>query len=153
MEKSIKYLVLLISVLLSTYTIAGENINSDRQVKLASVSDTGQMIGSDVKSSLTNENMDRLLGQWYGEIPVGCISQTFEFRFEMTKEGKLTAYLDCAYLGVYNEQITDVSFINGVLRFIVPDAHAEYAGKIIDNNIYGGLKLDSTGIPLRLGKL
>ena len=104
------------------------------------------------KPKLSKEDMDKLFGQWYGKFPVPRFL-TLIFRFKMTEKGEFVAFADNPDQGAYDIPVTDVELNDDNFRLIIPSAHAEYKGKLADNEIVGEYKQGFVSIPLTLKKI
>jgi len=90
--------------------------------------------------------MDKLLGTWHGKmVPaagatvVGAIP-TFVFRFEMSKKGEFTGFVDLPDYGAKDIPIDNMGIVDGSFIFEIPSFKADFKGKLADKEIVGELK-------------
>jgi hypothetical protein len=94
-----------------------------------------------------------LVGEWVGEIePPGAGKIITVFRFEMTKDGRLAAFLDIPEQGAKAIPVSDVTLENNEVSFKIPNAQAEYNGKLIGGKIEGMAKQGGQELKLNLAK-
>ena len=78
---------------------------------------------------------------------------TFVFRFEMTKNGKFTGFVDIPDQGVSGSPITDIEMSDGVISFMMPGLQSsKFSGRFADNEIIGKLNLGGPPLSLTLKK-
>jgi hypothetical protein len=99
------------------------------------------------------EDMNKLLGQWAGRMKMGPDANadmaTVIFRFEKTKDGKMSVFSDSPEQGSYGRALTDVTLKGDELIIKFPGTSGGYTGKLSGNSIAGtfaiaGMKLDLT---------
>lgn len=94
-----------------------------------------------------------LVGEWVGEFtPPGAPKMTTVFRFEMTKDGKLAAFVDLPEQGSTGIPVSDVLLENNQVSAKIANAQAEYIGKLSGNRIEGVVKQGGQEIKLNLAK-
>jgi hypothetical protein len=91
---------------------------------------------------LPAEDMQKLLGQWVGRWKESEeTTYTVIFKFEKTKEGKLSANTNSPEQGSSFLPLTELSFKDNQLKFRIPATGGEYSGKLVDNSITGTYSL------------
>ncbi len=100
---------------------------------------------------LSAQDMKRLQGQWVGKIKGtdGALI-TVVYRFEITKDGKLTASSDSPDVGVFGSAVTDISLTGKRLIYRIPDAAGEFEGELTAQGISGTFKGQYYTGPLKL---
>ena len=100
---------------------------------------------------LSAQDMKRLQGQWVGKIKGtdGALI-TVVYRFEITKDGKLTASSDSPDVGVFGSAVTDISLDGKRLTYRIPDAVGEFEGELTAQGISGTFKGQYYTGPLKL---
>jgi len=87
------------------------------------------------------EDINKLLGQWVGKWKAEEDTiYTVIFRFEKTKDGKLSASTNSPEQGTSFLPLADVSLKGDQLSFRIPAANGEYSGKLNNNSILGTYK-------------
>jgi hypothetical protein len=104
------------------------------------------------KPVLTKEDMDRLLGQWHGQLEIPTGTHILVFRFEMEEKGEFKGFLDLPESGAKGLPVTDIELSENELKLKVPSASAEYKGEFADKEIVGEIKLGTQPFPVTLKK-
>lgn len=101
---------------------------------------------SDEKPTLTEEEMDTLLGTWKGK-PVSPEGATMEmpdptcfFQFEMSEQGVFTGIMSVPEFGIPDSTLSDIGIRDGIFSFEISDGSQEFKGELADNKIIGRLK-------------
>lgn len=88
------------------------------------------------------EDMNKLLGQWVGKWKESEeTTYTVIFKFNKTKDGKLSATTNSPEQGSAFLPLTELSFKGDQLKFKIPAASGEYTGKLNNNIILGTYSL------------
>ncbi len=89
------------------------------------------------------EDMNKLLGQWVGKWKEDEeTTYTVIFRFEKTKDGKLSAATNSPEQGSSFLPLADLTLKGDQLNFRIPATRGEYAGKLKDTSITGTYKVN-----------
>ena len=91
--------------------------------------------------------MDKLLGEWHGEVTIPTGPLTVVFRFDMTDKDEFVGFLDMPDTGAFSIPVTDVELSDDNLKFRIPNAQVE--SKLSNNEIVGEFK-SGAGNPLPL---
>jgi len=101
-----------------------------------------------VKPTLSQKDMDKLLGSWNGKFTIPGGSLTVVFRFERTEKGEFKGFLDSPDQGGFGIPVTDMEMSEGNLILKISSIRGEYKGKLSDNEIIG--EFSQLGNPLSL---
>jgi hypothetical protein len=91
---------------------------------------------------LPAEDMQKLLGQWVGKWKESeDTTYTVVFKFEKTKDGKLSATTNSPEQGSASLPLAELSFKDNQLKFRIPATGGDYTGKLNDTSISGTYSL------------
>jgi hypothetical protein len=94
-----------------------------------------------------------LLGEWSGKLTVpGITSLAIIFRFEMTKDGTMAAFMDVPDQNAKGIAASDLKLEGDQVSLRIPAAGIEYTGQISANNIKGTFKQSGASFELNLAK-
>jgi hypothetical protein len=90
----------------------------------------------------TASTLKPLLGSWVGKAsPEPNVTVTIVLRFQTSKEGKVTGFLDIPDQGAKDLPLTDIVLEKGQVLFKIPAAKGDYTGKLSASGITGSVKL------------
>ena len=104
------------------------------------------------KPVLSKEDMDKLVGQWHGELEIPTGTYTLVFRFEMEEKGEFKGFLDLPEAGAKGLPVADVELVDNNVKITIPVAQAEIKGELANNEIVGEIKLSAQPFPITLKK-
>jgi hypothetical protein len=93
------------------------------------------------------EAMKLLLGQWVGKYTPGE-TYTVLWKFEKTKDGKLTATAAAPEAGAQVYPVSDISLKGDQLNFKIPGTKGEYTGKLDNNSLTGTYRINGAEFPV-----
>ena len=102
--------------------------------------------------SLSREIMDKLLGEWHGELDTPVGAMTVVYRFEANKDGGYSAYRESPDRGGKPAPVTEASMADGNLTLKTPGPGGEYTGKLEGDTITGQVISPMGVVPLVLKK-
>jgi len=102
--------------------------------------------------SLSKEVMDKLMGEWNGELntPVGAM--TVVYRFVTNKDGEYSGFRESPDQGSNSTPVTDASMVDGKLTLKTPGPGGEFNGKLEGDTITGQAITPMGPVPLTLKK-
>ena len=99
-------------------------------------------------TGLSEEDMERLLGEWQGKL--GPL--TLMFRFEKAEKGESVGFIDSPDQGAKGIPITEAALTDGRLELKVKSVGGEFSGQLSSDTLSGEWKQSGQSIPLTLTK-
>ncbi len=89
----------------------------------------------------TAASLKPLQGSWVGKAsPAPNVTLTVVLRFQTSKEGKFTGFLDIPDQGAKDLPLTDIVLEKGQVSFKIPAVKGDYTGKLSASGITGSVK-------------
>jgi hypothetical protein len=103
--------------------------------------------------NLTEEDMEKLLGEWNGPLTTPTASLTVVFRFDKMKGGNFVAFLDCPGIGWKGVPVTEATRSDGKLTLKMETINAEFNGELAGDEMVGEWTYRrNSSLPLTLKK-
>jgi hypothetical protein len=104
------------------------------------------------KPSLSEEDKEKLLGEWHGDLTIPAGTLVLVFRFEKLKSGDLAGYLDIPDQNANGLPVTDIQRNGKKFVLKVSSIYAEISGELTGSEIIGQFKQGPELLPLTLKK-
>ncbi len=112
-------------------------------------------------SNLTKQSTKKseLIGRWQGGISMGNHEHPLTFEVNKDIDGRLSASytywgMDTRGMGAANEENKFLDFINGEIKFLLPDAGVKFEGNLVSSTlIEGTVEWMGLSQPLQLNKI
>lgn len=102
--------------------------------------------------NLTEEDMEKLLGEWNGPLTLPTTSLTVVFRFEKTKEGNFVAFYDYPGIGWKGVPVSEATRSDEKLTLKIKAINAEFNGELSGDEMVGEWTYRGNSLPLTLKK-
>jgi hypothetical protein len=83
---------------------------------------------------ISQADIDLLIGKWSGDVPLGDDLLRLAFRFEITDDEKLAAFVDMPDRGYNNVPITGIQMKDGDIKLKMASIQVEFTGKLKGKN-------------------
>jgi hypothetical protein len=136
--------------------IIGELRKPEIPVPLPLTLEKGEYIPPGYALSLPKDIMEQLLGRWKGEMAAWdkkSAPNKLVFRFEKSKNGDFTGFVDMSVLGAKGMPVTEATLSDGKLTLKIKAAlPSEFKGQLSGDKLAGEWKARNDTIPLLLTK-
>ena len=112
----------------------------------------GEYVAPKTVFNLSEEDAQKLIGEWHGELETPAGKATSVFRFEKNKSGEYIAETYSPDQNNSSTPISEVSVSDGTLTIKRPGPMGGFTGKMTDSEISGEVATPMGGIPLTLRK-